>query len=35
MANVRAFTLSEIPVHLGLGATAVPQEPFTGEVRLR
>ena len=27
-----AFDLSRTPVHLGLGATAVPQEPFTGEM---
>jgi mannose-6-phosphate isomerase-like protein (cupin superfamily) len=27
-----AFDLSKIPVHLGLGATAVTQEPFTGEM---
>lgn len=26
-----SFRLSEIPVHLGLGATTVLQEPFTGE----
>jgi quercetin dioxygenase-like cupin family protein len=25
------FPLREIPVHLGLGACVVPQEPFTGE----
>ncbi len=25
------FPLQEIPVHLGLGARVVPQEPFTGE----
>ena len=24
------FDLSRIPVHLGLGAVAIPQEPFTG-----
>lgn len=24
------FDLAQIPVHLGLGATVVPQEPFTG-----
>ncbi len=35
MADDLAFKLAETPVHLGLGATAVPQEPFTGEVRLR
>ncbi len=27
-----AFELARIPVHLGLGATVVPQEPFTGEM---
>ena len=27
-----AFDLSRIPVHLGLGAVAIPQEPFTGEL---
>jgi mannose-6-phosphate isomerase-like protein (cupin superfamily) len=26
-----SFSLREIPVHLGLGASVVPQEPFTGE----
>ena len=26
-----SFRLSETPVHLGLGATTVPQEQFTGE----
>jgi len=26
------FILSEIPVHLGLGATVVPQDRFTGQV---
>jgi quercetin dioxygenase-like cupin family protein len=25
------FRLAETPVHLGLGATVVPQEPFTGD----
>ena len=25
------FNLQEVPVHLGLGASVVPQEPFTGE----
>ena len=27
-----SFPLGEFPVHLGLGATAVPQEPFTGDM---
>ena len=32
MSQSRAsFRLSDTPVHLGLGATAVPQEQFTGE----
>jgi quercetin dioxygenase-like cupin family protein len=32
MSKTRAsFRLSEIPAHLGLGATVVPQELFTGE----
>ena len=26
-----AFDLTTIPVHLGLGAVAIPQEPFTGD----
>jgi mannose-6-phosphate isomerase-like protein (cupin superfamily) len=30
MANDRTFDLSEFPVHLGLGATAVREERFTG-----
>ncbi len=32
MADDLAFKLAETPVHLGLGATAVPQEPFTGDM---
>lgn len=32
MADDPAFCLSDIPVHLGLGASAVPQEPFTGDL---
>ena len=32
MADDSTFTLSEIPVHLGLGATVVPQERFTGDM---
>jgi quercetin dioxygenase-like cupin family protein len=31
MSSEPAFRLHETPVHLGLGATVVPQEPFTGE----
>ena len=31
MSDDGVFELATIPVHLGLGATAVPQEPFTGE----
>jgi mannose-6-phosphate isomerase-like protein (cupin superfamily) len=27
-----AFDLRVIPVHLGLGAVAIPQEPYTGEM---
>ncbi|MCU0311717.1 MAG: cupin domain-containing protein [Acidimicrobiales bacterium] len=30
MSESPTFPLPEIPVHLGLGATAVPQEPFDG-----
>jgi quercetin dioxygenase-like cupin family protein len=30
MADRQVFRLEEVPVHLGLGATVVPQEPFTG-----
>jgi len=30
MADHQVFRLEEVPVHLGLGATVVPQEPFTG-----
>ena len=30
MAEPQVFRLEEIPVHLGHGATVVPQEPFTG-----
>lgn len=30
MANDTKFLLAEVPVHLGLGATARPQERFTG-----
>jgi hypothetical protein len=30
MADRPVFRLVEVPVHLGLGATVVPQEPFTG-----
>jgi quercetin dioxygenase-like cupin family protein len=29
MSEGRSFHLAEIPVHLGLGATAIPQEQFT------
>jgi len=32
MSDEQPFTLSEFPVHLGLGATVVPQERFTGEM---
>jgi quercetin dioxygenase-like cupin family protein len=31
MSEGVSFRLEEIPVHLGLGATAVPQETFTGD----
>jgi quercetin dioxygenase-like cupin family protein len=31
MSEERSFRLAEIPVHLGLGATAIPQERFTGD----
>ncbi len=31
VTNSPCFPLREIPVHLGLGARVVPQEPFTGE----
>jgi len=31
MTDKPCFALREIPVHLGLGASVVPQEPFTGE----
>jgi len=30
MSDPHAFSLSEHPVHLGLGATAVPEPPFSG-----
>lgn len=30
MSSDAAFPLTDIPVHLGLGATVVPQERFTG-----
>jgi quercetin dioxygenase-like cupin family protein len=30
MSDSPSFRLEEIPVHLGLGATVVPQAPFTG-----
>jgi quercetin dioxygenase-like cupin family protein len=32
MSDVLTFRLAERPVHLGLGATAVPQERFTGDL---
>jgi quercetin dioxygenase-like cupin family protein len=32
MTPPSSFSLAEIPVHLGLGATAVPQERFTGDL---
>src|ERR1700689_1511029 len=32
MSDSPSFRLEEIPVHLGLGATVVPQAPFTGEM---
>jgi len=32
MSSDPVFRLDEFPVHLGLGATAVPQERFTGEM---
>jgi len=32
MSDGGTFRLGETPVHLGLGATAVPQEAFTGDV---
>jgi quercetin dioxygenase-like cupin family protein len=31
MSEGRSFWLAETPVHLGLGATAIPQERFTGD----
>ncbi len=31
MSSGESFRLAETPVHLGLGATAVPQETFTGD----
>lgn len=31
MSDGPSFRLAEVPIHLGLGATAVPQEPFTGD----
>jgi quercetin dioxygenase-like cupin family protein len=31
MAEDPRFSLSTIPVHLGLGATVIPQTPFTGD----
>jgi quercetin dioxygenase-like cupin family protein len=31
MSDSLSFRLEEIPVHLGLGATVIPQAPFTGE----
>ena len=30
MTDSTSFRLADIPVHLGLGATAIPQAPFTG-----
>jgi len=27
-----SFRIEEVPVHLGLGARVIPEEPFTGEV---
>jgi quercetin dioxygenase-like cupin family protein len=30
MTNGPTFRLDQIPVHLGLGATVLPQDPFTG-----
>jgi quercetin dioxygenase-like cupin family protein len=30
MGDDPTFDLSQVPVHLGLGARAIPQEPFTG-----
>jgi quercetin dioxygenase-like cupin family protein len=32
MSDGLSFRLEHIPVHLGLGATVVPQAPFTGEM---
>jgi quercetin dioxygenase-like cupin family protein len=32
MSEGSSFRLAERPVHLGRGAVAVPQEPFTGDV---
>jgi quercetin dioxygenase-like cupin family protein len=32
MSHDPSFRLEKIPVHLGLGATVIPQEPFTGEM---
>jgi quercetin dioxygenase-like cupin family protein len=32
MSEGRSFPLAEIPVHLGLGATVIPQEHFTRDV---
>jgi quercetin dioxygenase-like cupin family protein len=32
MSHEPSFRLEEIPVHLGLGATVIPQKPFTGEM---
>lgn len=30
MTHSASFRLAEVPVHLGLGATVIPQAPFTG-----
>jgi quercetin dioxygenase-like cupin family protein len=32
MSEAESLRLAETPVHLGLGATAVPQETFTGDI---
>jgi quercetin dioxygenase-like cupin family protein len=32
MSDGLSFSLEQIPVHLGLGATVIPQTPFTGEM---
>ena len=32
MSDSHNFRLNEIPVHLGIGARIIPQEPFIGEM---